>query len=683
MENPHLLRRDRKDSVDGGACGWPMDVSSLSVGDWSDVVAVYYIRILHDSVCFGSYFMHMVSYWMVCVDRIHVWSVVFAGLVPIFLIIYPMAASTAPLKLNMPPTQTMHKQRGIFVEQSRIRPKARQKDRNINASNIFVGGFDTDLLPSTFGTTDNTEVKTRMYTWDLSGPTQWVDHGVQLDGDELYSYSNGVALIDNLLYFIGCNPSPKIFDISTNSWPDTSSIAPNGETDACLANNATHLFYVGGVLTEENGDTLQIYDIAQNTWTTEPITMPEIAGLQYAYQMCLMHENILYVFGGSTIPYGDLPGSKDEVFLSNIYTWQRETGWEDIGNLPAAIITGRASKHPSDNNIWITGGYDGSNIQNTIYQFNIDTKTITNTYYMPTDLDGHTADFIGDDLYTFGGYDAPGGATDLTQVCTGLVTTVAPSLQPSNPPTYPTKQPTTYQPTHPTQSPSDTPSRSPTNQPTTYTDQPTHPSQSPTRGPTQSPSDTPSPSSASTDNPTVSPSVSTTLSITTSTLVTGLFDTTDGSFSDISPINIMGFEQSVIDLENMYRTVVVTFTSTVIIIGVAAWIDSRFIRTSDYLHVAHIGGIGFQILDMISDCFFTVSMSIHSQTDSQYLVPTVLSAFFIVFPASVTIVQLYLHSEKHWLYTSEQVRGWLSHRSRLLYLLSTVTGSSFAAVSLV
>eukprot|EP01083_Nonionella_stella_P306499 1073682_1 len=114
----------------------------------------------------------------------------------------------------------------------------------------------------------------------------------------------------------------------------------------------------------------------------------------------------------------------------------------------------------------------------------------------------------------------------------------------------------------------------------------------------------------------------------------------------------MGFEQSVIDLGNMYRTVV--------IIGVAAWIDSRFIRTSDYLHVAHIGGIGFQILDMTSDC----------QTDSQYLVPTVLSAFFIVFPASVTIVQLYLHSEKHWLYTSEQVRGWLSHRSRLLYLLS-------------
>eukprot|EP01083_Nonionella_stella_P225287 801123_1 len=284
-------------------------------------------------------------------------------------------------------------------------------------------------------------------------------------------------------------------------------------------------------------------------------------------------------------------------------------------------------------------------------------------------------------------------------------TTVAPSLQPTatssqpthqpsvsptrNPTTsptkYPTKQPITYQPTH---SPSDTPSRSPTNQPSQDMDTSTaHPMYGPTLNPTLNPTPalttTKSPSPASTDNPTVSPSVSTTLSITTSTLVTGLFDTTDGSFSDISPINIMGFEQSVIDLENMYRTVVVTFTSTVIIIGVAAWIDSRFIRTSDYLHVAHIGGIGFQILDMISDCFFTVSMSIHSQTDSQYLVPTVLSAFFIVFPASVTIVQLYLHSEKHWLYTSEQVRGWLSHRSRLLYLLSTVTGSSFAAVSLV
>eukprot|EP01083_Nonionella_stella_P225286 801120_1 len=256
-------------------------------------------------------------------------------------------------------------------------------------------------------------------------------------------------------------------------------------------------------------------------------------------------------------------------------------------------------------------------------------------------------------------------------------TTVAPSLQPTATSSQPTHQPSVSPTRNPTASPSDTPSRSPTNQPSqdmdTSTTDPTYgPTLNPTLNPTPALTTTKSPSPASTDSPTVFPSIST-------TILRTLFDTADGSFSDTSPINIMGFEQDIIDLENMYRTVVVTFTSTVIIIGLAAWIDSRLMRTNDYLNIAHIGGIGFQILDMISDCFFTVSMSIHCRTDPQYLVPTILSAVFIVCPASMTIVQLYLHSEKHWLYASDQVRGWLSHRSKLLYLLSTVTGSSFAA----
>eukprot|EP01083_Nonionella_stella_P280704 954912_1 len=358
---------------------------------------------------------------------------------------------------------------------------------------VYVPSLTTVYL---FGTSDNWKTDTSMYTWDVSGSSQWIDHGLMLNGDDLFSLSNAVALIDNLLYFVGANPSVRVLDTNTNTWLDTSHIPqpPNGGAEGCVANNVTHLFYVGGTYEANPGDQLQIYDIFENTWSMNPITMTGITNKDYTCQMCWMHDNVLYVFGGQTIPVGGR--LKDTIDIERIYTWHSEIGWEDIGSLPTASGRGIAEKHPLDNNILIIGGYGGgADIQNSIHQFSMETKEITNTYFMIRGLDGAGADFIGDDLFTFGGYDnaARTGATNLTQVCYGLVT-------------QPTESPIGT--TQPTGSLSTT--ASPTGSPTTST----QPSESPTT--TTSPSGSPT----TTRPPSGSPTYSSTTSITSSTAAT-------------------------------------------------------------------------------------------------------------------------------------------------------------------
>ena len=58
-----------------------------------------------------------------------------------------------------------------------------------------------------------------------------------------------------------------------------------------------------------------------------------------------------------------------------------------------------------------------------------------------------------------------------------------------------------------------------------------------------------------------------------------------------------------------------------------------------------------------------------------------LSVVFIVFPAFTALFQLWFYTKNQWL-DNDYVRSWLSKFSTLLLLLSVLTGSSFAAVSL-
>eukprot|EP01083_Nonionella_stella_P014660 41166_1 len=92
--------------------------------------------------------------------------------------------------------------------------------------------------------------------------------------------------------------------------------------------------------------------------------------------------------------------------------------------------------------------------------------------------------------------------------------------------------------------------------------------------------------------------------------------------------------------------------------------------------------MAIQTLDMLSDCFFAVNVSIRRNMDSKYSLPMIFAIIFIVLPAFVTIFQLHFQC-KRWIHLSDQVREWLSRNLKELYFLSFCTGSAFAAITLV
>jgi len=80
-------------------------------------------------------------------------------------------------------------------------------------------------------------------------------------------------------------------------------------------------------------------------------------------------------------------------------------------------------------------------------------------------------------------------------------------------------------------------------------------------------------------------------------------------------------------------------------------------------------------MDMVSDLFFTINASFDN------IIICALSAAFIIIPASASTIQLWRHMEKHWL-KDDKLRSWLSTNTKLLYLVSILTGSSFTAIEL-
>eukprot|EP01083_Nonionella_stella_P152421 488508_1 len=268
--------------------------------------------------------------------------------------------------------------------------------------------------------------------------------------------------------------------------------------------------------------------------------------------------------------------------------------------------------------------------------------------------------------------------TFLTDEPTRIPSTAAPTQIPSTDPSkYPTDAPTRIPSSPPTRIPSMTPTRVPSATPTRV------PSAAPTRMPSTS---TPSsdPSQHPTDAPTADPSSTGTNAPTTDSPTihpTGVA-TTDIPSANPKAVLLNEAMLDTKDLEETYRTVSITLGSSFGIIALAAWSDSTFIRSNDYLKTGRILATEIQILDMLSDCFFAVNIGIQNRIDSACLVPLVFTICFIVIPVLATILELHFHCHKHWLHSSEQVDGWLRKNDKIMYGLSILTGSSFSAIAL-
>eukprot|EP01084_Bolivina_argentea_P129617 228907_1 len=246
-----------------------------------------------------------------------------------------------------------------------------------------------------------------------------------------------------------------------------------------------------------------------------------------------------------------------------------------------------------------------------------------------------------------------------------------PTIQPSSSPTDMTMNPSK----NPSKSPSFMPSKIPTKLSVNPTKAPTSNPSNPSNAPTKAPSGT-------TMTPSKSPTLSTWIPTKAPIFSPTLTPTKQPSTSPVLSAKMTQHLQDLDDLETFYETVLFILVGAFVITACFAWIHSKW-KTNDYFKISQISATLFQTLDMLSDCFFSVNVSMKNEINPIYFVPLILSIVFIIIPSSLTIMQLYFHSKKHWIYSSDQVRGWMTKRAKPLYLLSMITGNAFAAVSLV
>ena len=231
----------------------------------------------------------------------------------------------------------------------------------------------------------------------------------------------------------------------------------------------------------------------------------------------------------------------------------------------------------------------------------------------------------------------------------------------------PTLSPTTADPTaEPTNEPTKNPTREPTSIPTL--DPTMEPTNDPSTDPTQMPSDNP------TTNPTSDPSVDPTSDPTNdpTTEPTVFVDDTESAFSSWIPSD---FDD--LGLQHIMYLVLLSFGLLIFI----SLIYSKCIQVNDFYKIGALLAVTIHFNDSLSDAFFCLSVSFHDDSETNELTTIfALSIIFILIPSGLTLYQLY-HSINQWR-RNDELSQWLTHNIKLLYIISILTGSSFAGVRL-
>ena len=86
---------------------------------------------------------------------------------------------------------------------------------------------------------------------------------------------------------------------------------------------------------------------------------------------------------------------------------------------------------------------------------------------------------------------------------------------------------------------------------------------------------------------------------------------------------------------------------------------------------------------MLSDCFLAIDISFAKQIDPNepYELFMYLCIGFIAVPAFLSLCQVYYYASRVW-GNDNKIREWLLKYSRILYIVSLFTGSSFTAVDI-
>eukprot|EP01084_Bolivina_argentea_P241163 404927_1 len=268
-----------------------------------------------------------------------------------------------------------------------------------------------------------------------------------------------------------------------------------------------------------------------------------------------------------------------------------------------------------------------------------------------------------------------------------------PSYSPSNPSVSPTNVPTisptnvpTNTPTYFTNNPTNNPSVSPTNIPTYTTNIPTYnptivptftynptniptnnPTNIPTNNPTNIPTNTPTkkPTNIPTNTPTnegrlYEPSIAPTMFV--------------GSSTQHGELNVS--ESDALTNNFIFQRMTLFIGGFLVVIIVISYVYSKFIYQNDFYQVIALITASFHILDMVSDVLFSISMSVSNN------IIFILSVMFIVIPLMLSLYQLHRVIYKKWMRSDDEIKGWIRDNISILFILSVITGSSFAAIDL-
>eukprot|EP01083_Nonionella_stella_P250876 866219_1 len=134
-------------------------------------------------------------------------------------------------------------------------------------------------------------------------------------------------------------------------------------------------------------------------------------------------------------------------------------------------------------------------------------------------------------------------------------------------------------------------------------------------------------------------------------------------------------------LQSLFELSIILITSVFVLIGVVGYIDASCVRINDFYRIGTIMQALLHILDMVSDCFLSIDISLRAKENDAFKIPLVISIVHIAIPSVFTLAQVYYYSKTRW-NTDNKVREWLLNYSTLLYLLSIGTGSSFTAVAI-
>eukprot|EP01083_Nonionella_stella_P138513 421487_1 len=357
-----------------------------------------------------------------------------------------------------------------------IRLYAHQTAYDITSNALYLFG----------GKLPQNEYSQSIYKWDINTDT-WTKLSVTTPTSTpkgssvewFLSYVNAAVTINDIVYFIGINDgyynsgTVYRFRLTTSKWLSPASIAPppRPSTKGCLSHNTTHILMVGGQYSANPSDLytdqLQIYRISSNTWSTETINVSPIQGQGWVHGYCQSIGIDLYVFGGSTT-------ESESDAIDNIFKYNPSDKWTSIGTLPQVQGYGVALYNERSRAIYLVGGYAGDAVNpyvDTVYVFDVDSESITDTWTMEHARSSMPAEIINNRLYVFGGQDENMGTNTIPlssiEVC---AIPVSPTNTPSK---YPSKRPSASPVHNPSVSPSQQPSNRPTSSPTSP---PSHPS---------------------------------------------------------------------------------------------------------------------------------------------------------------------------------------------------------------